>query len=86
MSKIVQTYDGIYMQDEDGQGWTLLQNPTGFPFQHFTNEEAEKLFKTAESQLRHGLPSIEDIKDAMEKAGPSPVAQIIENLAEEAKQ
>lgn len=43
--KIVQTPDGVYMQDEDGQGWTLLQDDPGFPFRHLTNEEAEQFIQ-----------------------------------------
>lgn len=45
LRKIVQTPDGVYMQDEDGQGWTLLQDDTGFPSQHLTNEEAEQFIQ-----------------------------------------
>lgn len=64
--KTLLTPEGVYVQDEDGQGWTLLPGTEEHehPVQQFTNEEAEKLFKTemvqaeiraAEEQLMENL-------------------------------
>lgn len=45
--KALLTPEGVYVQDEDGQGWTLLPGTEEheYPVTHLTNEEAEKLFK-----------------------------------------
>lgn len=57
-SKFVQTYDGIYIQDEDGQGWTLVQDSTGFPYTHYTNEEFEEKTKAKEPRMRKTLKKV----------------------------
>lgn len=41
MNGIVQIPSGIYKQDADGQGWTLLPDTKGLSLRHITNEEIE---------------------------------------------
>ena len=41
---IIVTSDTTYVQDEDGQGWTLVENADGFPYKHITNGEMRELF------------------------------------------
>ena len=54
--KALLTPEGVYVQDEDGQGWTLLPGTEEheYPVTHLTNEEAEALFKTemAQAEIR----------------------------------
>lgn len=50
--KTLLTPEGVYVQDEDGQGWTLLPGTEEheYPVEHLTDEEAEELFKTEKAQ------------------------------------
>jgi len=40
--RIIMTRNEVYMQDDDGQGWTLVENADGFPYQHFTDKEMQE--------------------------------------------